>query len=359
MMKVCQIIKYILILGVTFLIPMNVTAQKTSPVINIAGRQVNLELVKSNGSSQAACSNENVTLTVEDVVIKNVSSVPKLLIAKGIIPDNESYTLFYDLNSQLDSLEPLITNSKYKFPKIVGGQILNKRLNENCLALLTIDKNLKTELKNKSKALILLAQRFSKIDSLRFDNTETSESVKSSVRDLASWYDHIHKTVAQRTAPPIRKVSLQQIVSEADFLTKLLSRIVNSKNKVKPADYEQIILIHQDIEAIIDRWDEKMAGDLPSAEKQYKVEVIIKGKDSKIIRNLRVYYVMNGYYREPPNNPPVKSLSFNGLGRQVSEILPIHNYKIWIAKDGEPGNYLIKPKLVYVNKDTIIEFSLE
>lgn len=374
--KVCRVTSPALIFLAAVVVPFKVVAQKALPVANIAGRQINLELVKSEDLSPITWPDEDITLIVEDVEVKDGDTITKLLEARGIIPDNESYTLFYDLNPQLDNLEQLAPHSKYKLPKVVGGQMLARRLSENCLVLLTLDKALKDELKSRSKAVISLAQRFSKIGNLHFNNPQTSTSAKRYVKELAGWYDHIYKTIAQRTAKPIRRVSLVQIVNEAEALTRLLSRVVKSNrklhpapsrnrrrvkptHKIRPADYAQIVLIHQDIEAIIDRWDEKMAGDLPRAEAQYKVEVVIKGKDSRAIKNLRVYYVMNGYYRSPPTNPPVSSSFFPRLGERVSETLPMHNFKIWVARDGEPGNQLIKPVLIYVDKNMTVELSLQ
>jgi hypothetical protein len=339
--------------------PFKATAQNALPVAGIAGRQVSLELVRREDFSPVKWPDENVALTIEDVEIKDGDIIPELLEARGIVPDNESYTLFYDLNPLVDNLEQVVPHSKYKLPKVTGGQRLDESLKKNCWVLLTVDKDLKAKLKKNSKAMTSLAQRFSKLRRSRFKAPKRSETAKRYIRDLAGWYDHIYKTIAQRKAKPMRKVSLLQIVNEAESLTKLLSKVVKSKRKVRSADYAQIVLIHQDIEAITDRWDERMAGELPLAEPQYEVEVVIRGKNSSAVRNLRVYYVINGYYRAPPTNPPVRSSSFNSLGQRVSETLPVHKYKIWVAKDGEPGNPLIKAREVWVNKKTSVEFSLQ
>lgn len=358
-MRVRRFNSPILIFLVALLLPLNATAQNKLPVAAIGGRQISLELVSREDFSPVKWPDGNVTITVEEVEIKDGDTIPKLLEAGGIVPDNESYTLFYDLNPQVDNLEQVAPYSKYKLPKVTGGQRLDESLKKDCWVLLTVDKDLKAKLKNNSKAMTSLARRFSKLRRPRFKAPKRSETAKRYVRDLAGWYDHIYKTIAQRKAKPMRRVSLMQIVNEAEYLNRLLSRVVKSKRKVRSADYARIALIHQDIEAITDRWDERMAGDLPPAEPQYEVEVVIRGKDSSAVRNLRVYYVIYGYYRDPPNNPPVRSSSFNGLGERVSETLPIHKYRIWVAKDGEPGNPVIKAREVYVNKKTTVEFSLQ
>lgn len=358
-MKVRRFTSPTLIFLVALLMPLKATAQNTLPVASIAGRQVSLELVKRKDFSPVKWPDENVTLIVEDVEIKDGDSIPRLLEASGIIPDNESYTLFYDLNPQLDNLEQLDPRSKYKLPKVVGGPLLEQHLKKGHLVLLTVDEELKTELKNTSKAITLLAQKFSRLGRRRFDDPKTSEAAKRYVKDLAGWYDRIYITIARRTAMPIRRVSLVQIVNEAEALTKLLSGAVNFKHKVSPADYAQITLIHQDIGVIIDKWVETMGNNPPAAAAQYEVEVVIRGKDSSAVRNIRVYYVINGGYREPPTNPPVKSSAFPGLGERVSHTLAVHMYKIWLAKDGEPGKPLVKPLEVWVNKRTTVEFSMQ
>jgi hypothetical protein len=358
-MKVRLLTSPTLIILIALLIPLKVFAQKTSPVANIAGRQVSLELVKRKDLSPVKWPDENVTLTIDNVEIKEGEIVPRLLEARGIVPDNESYTLFYDLNPQLDNLEQLNPHSKYKLPKVAGGPLLAESLKKGHLVLLTVDEGLKTELKNNSKAMTSLAQKFSGLGRRRFDEPRTSEAAKRYVKDLAGWYDGISLTITRRKAMPIRRVSLVQMVNEAEALTRILSRAVNSKHKVSPADYEQITLIHQDIGAIADKWIETMGNNLPPAESQYEVEVVIRGKDSSAVRNVRVYYVMNGYYLEPPTNPPVKSSAFPGLGERVSATLSVHNWKIWVARDGEPGKQLVKPMLVWVNKRTTVEFNLQ
>jgi hypothetical protein len=99
-----------------------------------------------------------------------------------------------------------------------------------------------------------------------------------------------------------------------------------------------------------------MVIDLPDAELQYEVEVIIKGNDGSAFKNLRVYYVMNGYYRTPP---PASSSFFPSLGPRVFATLPVHKFRIWIAKDGYPGNPLITPRVIYVDRKLTVELSLQ
>lgn len=357
-MKVHRLTGFVLIFLATVLMAPKVTAQNASPVAIILGRQISLELVKKTDFSSVAWPDENVTLTVEDVELNDGDYIPKLLEARGIVPDNESYSLFYDLNPQSDNLEQVVPHAKYKLPKITGGQRLEESLKNNWV-LVTLDKELKAELKNNSKAMTPLAQQFSKIVALRFDNPQTSKSTKRYVKDLADWYERIYTTIDKRTAKPLRKVSLLQIANEAEYLNRLLSGAVNSRHKISSADCAQIALIHEDVEAVSNGWIETLGNDLPSAEPQYEVEVVIRAKDSSAVGNLRVYYVINGYYSDPPSNPPVRSSSFNGLGQRVFETLPIHKYKMWVANDGEPGKPLIKARDVYVNKKTTVEFSLE
>jgi hypothetical protein len=339
--------------------PLKVVAQNTLPVADIAGRQVTLELVRTEDFSPVAWPNESVTLIVEDVEVNPGDTIPKLLEARGIVADNESYTLLYDLSPDLNNPQELAPHSKYKFPRVVGGQVLNKSLKEKWLVLITIDQNLKFKLANKSRTMRLLAARFGRIGKHKFNDPKTSKSTKRYVKDLARWYTLIHQTIAQRTAKPIRRIRLEQIVNDAESMNRLLSRAVNRKYKIRRSDCKQILTIHQDIEAIVDKWNERMGLEQPDSDSQYEVEVIISGKDP-CVRNLRVYYVIAGHYSEPPTDPPVNSSSFNGLGRRVSEVLPADtNFRIWVAKDGEPGKRLTPPKLIWVNRKLTVELSLE
>jgi hypothetical protein len=61
---------------------------------------------------------------------------------------------------------------------------------------------------------------------------------------------------------------------------------------------------------------------------------------------LRVYYAINGLFRDPPKTPPVPVVPFQSLGEMVGDRLvvrdrlPIKNYKFWVALDGNPSQPL-------------------
>jgi hypothetical protein len=356
-MTIRSCISSLLLLWPAF-VPLTVIAQQSLSVADIAGRQISLELVTREDFSDVPWPDNNVAVVIEDVEIKDGDTIPRLLQARGIVPDNESYTLFYDLNPQLNSLDQIASQSKYKIPKVVGGLLLQEMLNASHFVLFTIDKDLKTELRNNYTAMVSMADNFNKVGEFHFIKPTLNGPAKRYVKDLAEWYERIYHTTARRIAKPLRRETLLQIVNESEALNTLLSKATNPTHKISATDCEQITSIHQDMEAIVDGWTEMMAGDQPAAELQYELEIVIKTRKRLAPWNLRVYYVMNGYYRPPLTNPPLKSSIFPCLRQRVSKALPVHKYKFWVAKDGKPGEPLSEPVEVTVDHNFSLEVSL-
>lgn len=352
-------------LFVTLFFPsLQLLAEVDPPETEMAGRTVSMELVKAEDVSPASWPNETIALTTQIVITKAGDNIFKLLAATGIRTDTEAYTLIYDLNPNITTLDPLPPNTKLILPKVVGHTLLRQALGNGHLVMLAVDAKAKTQLRSETEAIKELSARFAKLKSGRFaDETKKQETINY-VQELSGWLELISKTIAQRKAPPLRKATLLQIVNEAEVLRTILERALASKQKMSATDQAQISAIQEDFDELIKTWDQTMQLDLPPAEPQFNVVVEIKGGDADRIKYLRVYYVANGQFRDPPTNPPVRSANFNGLGAESSVMLPIKKYKIWAAKDGDPGHRLTPPTLLLVKKppsgNTIrVELSLE
>ncbi len=209
------------------------------------------------------------------------------------------------------------------------------------------------------QSLILKQSRFIRLRIDRFENDEIKEDLVSNIEDLADWFTHIKRTTEQRTGPPLHQETLFSLHNEAELLKSLLDQMLKSEKKLNVTDSAQISSIHEDLKVEISKYDQVMAGALPDSEPVFEVIVEIKGNDLQKINNLRVYYVANGLYREPLVNPPVDTLGFPGLGSGSVKELPIKNYQIWAAQDGDPLHPVTPPYLLELRKELKVPLVLK
>ncbi|MEW6737567.1 MAG: hypothetical protein AB1489_40165 [Acidobacteriota bacterium] len=330
---------------------------KASPLeVKLANQIITLELVKDNECfSPVEWPSEEISLNIIAEVIEKDERVFDLLKTNGIHPDVEAYSLLYDLNPNLKKIDPLPSGDSIKLPSIKGGEQLKEKLRNGHIIVLTVNKQLKDEL---SALAIKINSLYKQIKIKQNNSNKTKQKLIDYLADLADWFLYIRNKFLQRTGPPLRYETFLQIRNEAELLTHLMEKMLNSNRHLTRLQKNQIIAIHKDIELDIDKYENQMSGALPDGEPLYKVVVCIKGKNEERIKSIRVYYIANGLFREPLTNPPVDSLGFPNLGSGASKELPIKNYKIWGAKDGDPLHPLttifyleVRPRDIDLNVD--------
>jgi len=328
----------LLIVALTYL---SSQIEAAPPEVELAGRFISLDLVTDDDElTLTAWPSEQVSLDTDTVIVKKEDNITALLKGRGIRPDAESYTLVYDLNPKLDKVDPLPVGASLRLPKINGGNQLRQELARGRIVMITVDKRLKDKLRSNVEAIASLSPRFAALESSRFVNSGRKQETIKYVQELAAWFEHMQKTFFQRTAKPVRRVTLLQIVDESDILRLIFEQVLAPGQELGREKQEQIQALYKDIVEMIGKWDDVMAGELPSGEPQYKVVVEIRGNDPNKIKSFRVYYVVAGLFRTPIVNPPVRSANFNDLGSGSSATLPIKDYKVWAAQDGDPANPL-------------------
>jgi hypothetical protein len=330
----------------------------------LGGRAIDGKVIDTSDLSLSAIPGAVFELHISPVKITPDDNVLRILRNRGIYPDAETYTLIYDINPGLDHLTSLKTETNIILPIATGNEAFSTALKGGHLVMITVDDALKQRLGTTVLALKRVSGEFEGQKKSRFPSSAEKRDSIALVKELSGWFEHIHKTIRQRTAKPIRRPTLSQIVDEAEALAALLEELVRSNQKIRAADLSKIKALHEDLEGLIKIWDQVMSGELPAGEPQYKVVVTIKGGNDDRIRSLRVYYVVNGLFREPPTDPPVRSASFDGLGSGSSALMAIKNYKIWAAADNDPGNPVTHFKDLMVRKpgsgDTIyVDLSLK
>lgn len=297
----------------------------------LAGRTVTLELVTDDENLRpVAWPKESMSLKSKTVSIKARDKVDALLKAEGFHADSEAYTLLYDLNPSVERLDLLPNGAKLVIPSLPA----HEKIGRANVILLTVDKPLKDQLIADVSALVDLSTKFAALKSSQFADPDNQKKTISAVQEMVRWLSRMSEIIGRRTAKPMRRATLQQIVNEGNVLRLILELSVVRGARLSIADQQQLFALHDDLQETLVRWDEVMGQGLPAGEPQYNVVVEIRGNDAKLIKSLRVYYVVFGLFRKPPN----RYSNFNGLGSGSSKILPIKKYKVWAAKDGDPAN---------------------
>lgn len=314
------------------------TAVEGSEIAELAGRIVSMKLVRGDKQSHSEWPAESVLLVSSHVEIRSETAISRLLETNNIQPDSEAYTLIYDLNPTLEKLDGLAPGTSIYLPKVVGGQEFQKAVANGFRVRLTVDPQIKAELKQHATAISELNIGIGKLGRDRFANPKKREETIAFVRDLAYWFTHISTRYEQHRGRPLRQITLLQIVAEAELLRLILTSTVAPKGKLNAHDQLQIAAIHKDMKEAIRKWDEVMNSGLPPGETQFKVVVNIRGADTSETSTLRIYYVFDGLFRDPPTTPPARG--FHVLGSGASALLPIKEYKVWASRDGDPGHAL-------------------
>jgi hypothetical protein len=311
-------------------------------VAELAGRSVTMSLVKAADLSPVALPGVDFKLTSESVRTTANFNIYTLLQANGIAPDTEAFTIAYDLNPDISDLKSLPAGTRLDLPKVGNESAQQKLLQEGYLFQITVDPLLREDLNQRARILQELSPRFVAV--------AKSEAARNQISTLAKWYAQIEKSFLRRTGPPMRQETLLQLRNEVSILNSLGTRAVQIQQLSKP-DGDQLAAIYQDLEAEMKKYGQVFANQAPKADALHKVLVRIQGDDTKLIERLRIYYTVNGIFRDPPTNPPVTSYAFKELGSGKTVSLPAKNYMIWAARDGDPGHPLTAPLLVQVTPE--------
>lgn len=333
-----------------FILSLALTAKlggATPPETIIAGRPVSVDLVRVYDLSPAPWPADHFELTTEIAKTEASTNIYDLLTANGIEPDVEAFTVVYDLNPLLKQIDPLPRGDNLVLPKVIGGKKLQEKLQSGYLVTLTVDRSLRDELAKSASDLQDSSSQFAGLPDDRFTSPSVREVMMSNIRALAVWSAYTQKTFLQRTGPPLRRQTLLGMHDEFLALNSILSAILVRKEKVTPADQEEVNAIYKDIQVQMKKYDNIMAGEPQVSDDRYQVVVTIQNGDGNLIKNLQVYYAWEGLFRKPPKEP-LKSQPFDGLGSGSSASLTIADYVIWAGSPGHPFPPLTDQKPVSI-----------
>lgn len=326
-------------------------AQDFTRTTTLAGRSVEMRLVKPDDLSPVGWPKEDTELTQTTTSLEGTNVLLKLK-ANGIAPDSEALTLVYDLNPSIHDLNSFPANTQILVPSIkTTSPELNKFLQDGYLVEFTVDPEVRLELNSRIETLRALKSQVATV-------TTDAVAIKQS-EQIIVWFDDVERRFKRRTGPPLRRATLNQLNDEAYQLDSLLQAAIRQNRQATDGEKQQIAAIFGDMHTVMKEYGQSFAGSISPGEPQYVVTVTIKGTNSSLIAGLRVYYTFNGLFRPLPANPPIKATGFTELGSGKSQNLLAKNYQVWAARDGDPNNPLTPPYTLNIDETSKSPVSVE
>jgi hypothetical protein len=303
----------------------------------LAGRTVAVAIVHTEDLSPAPLPGAAPSLVSVRSVMTGDTTIYSLLQANGIFPDSEAFTLVYDLNPLLRDVKDVKEGTSVELPKISPESSLQAMAAAGNLARVSVDPDLRSRLSEMTRTLQALVSASEGV---------TSAKTQEELNTVVKWYAQIDKSYGRRTGPPLRAETLHELVDEAAALNSLLQTAGPAKRRLSAADEAQIDAIYDDLTKVMLSYGQALGNEAPKGEQGCDVVVSIKGSATEANASdaMRVYYTFNGLYRDPPTDPPVKSSEWMQLGSGHSaRLLSDKTYKLWAARDGDPGHPLTAP----------------
>ena len=319
----------------------------------LAGRSVEITVVKAEDLSPVAWSQGQIELKQTSAILTQDKNIYMLLQDAGIAPDPEAFALLYDLNPTFRDANALAPGTSLQLPSIADGKVVEKLLQDRDLVELTLDPEIRHQLKERTEALRLL------LSSVEDETADANMQIK--IKSLIGWYQQIDKRFRRRTAPALRHATLIELSSEGDLLNAVLEGAVQKHRKLTSEEQQQVAAIYEDIKLEISQFGQTLGTGAPAPQNLYSVTVNIKGTDAGLIESLRVYYTFGGIWPLPsqPPPPPDKAHGFSHLGTGASENLSMKNYVLWASRDGDPTHPLTPPYRFQIGSSSPASFSID
>lgn len=332
------------------ILPATVFAQE-SPTTEIAGRQVEVNVVKAETSQFVHLPQANFRLTTEVTHVPQRSNVLLELRNRGIRPDAEALTLVYDLNPQIKNLNALSSQQAIYLPVFVPRKQVQPFIKNGYLIELIVDPELRRQLNDHIERLQQLAPSASAIKS----DAETKKKIAKTIE----WFGEIKTRFRRRTGPPLRRETLLQMNEESKQFDSILSAAIENGRSLSPEEGQQIQSIFDDIQVEIRNYSQVLGDVVPTSEAFCAVTVNIQSGGRPLPVGTRVYYTFNGLFRKLPADPPFPSFGFRELGSGKTENLLFKNYQIWAARDGDPNHPITPPYQLLISENDPKALSIE
>lgn len=99
-----------------------------APQVELAGRVIQLELIRSEDRAPSSWPSGDSRLTTEIIVLRDSTDIVQQLVANGIFPDSGAYSLLYDLNPTLSKLSKVAAGNRLVMPVVRASSELQLAL---------------------------------------------------------------------------------------------------------------------------------------------------------------------------------------------------------------------------------------
>ena len=319
-------IKWLLVLvGLTLTPPAHAQVRENQ----IAGRDVSMSLLKRGVTPINLPPGSG--LVTEKVRLTRIQSIPSLLRARSIVSDAESLSLVYELNPSLEQSVSIKAGSMLILPKLTGGITLQKALRSGDLVALTVDRNLKNQLRSSIDRIKELAPRVSTLEAARFQNPAARDETIRSIESIADSLDTIRRSVILTSQIPLSKGMLDQLVADTERMKSLLEGTLVSGHQLTSAEQREIILIQQDLRLKLEVFNESRGDSLANQDVRVIVKTI-KADNSSPVPNLRIYFIREAWYQTAREATP-----FAKVTPAAEQMIQAGQYRLWALRDGDPS----------------------
>jgi hypothetical protein len=231
----------------------------------IAGREVELKLVKADDLSSVTWPIEKVELRSSSAITSTVSNIYMMLKANGVAPDSQAFAVVYDLNPGVNDLGSLAPEKSIQLPEVISGPQLKNLLQGGDLVQLTVDPSTHRQLSQSVEAL----QSFVPVISQLSSQPQTQSELKS----LLQWYADIERRFKRRTDPPLRRATLVQMLDEAIALHSILENAREQQRQLTSDEQQQVSAIYEDLKTEMVQCGQTLASVAPKGQAFFPVTV--------------------------------------------------------------------------------------
>lgn len=330
-----------------------VGAQPSQP--RPATRPIELSLVDQAG--RRAPLPGSLALDYNEAVVGDTDTLDSVLRSRGIRPDADAYTLLYDLNPTLTDANQGIARQSLVFPQLPQDPAITAGRKGGSLVAIGLDRDLKTELAAKSKAIDDALGALGSNPAERCAaappplvtvEAEVARAPSPASLGAACLLRGLSRELLRGTGPALPREVLADLVDDASVVAEAVggARGQGGQWKATKEQAASIAAASADLRIKQPRLAQVAGGGAPLAYPRVRVVVRVVGRDAKPVTTpIRINYVHRGSRQRP-----TQYHQFSALSSPFEESLYESFYTFW-ATDGETMTPITPDLEVKVEKD--------
>jgi hypothetical protein len=271
--------------------------------------------------------------SIKQFKIQSATTLQRVLESGGWEVDAESVALVLELNG--GRVPPvLVAGSVLRLPFIQNQRTWSEPETQGFKLHVDLDPTLRSQIVLNAKALRTNWD-------VRMRERGLDEATTNRVEELVKDVEFMADCLENRRHRPLRRKTLEFLQAETATLAGLLPR-ASTPNETW---YPQFCIIEEDLSSELPIFQETLAVRGPNFEPELSVTIRILGA-VPTAQSVRVYYTLNGLFRELANHELTNDFPVYSVGRVgpiVTVRLPSRNYVFWVAQEGTERHPLTIP----------------